>query len=89
MIEQRALMVELPAVTEALRSLQLPVEVVTGGRDLVVPPRAASTVAAAVPGARLTTIPGAGHFVARDDPVGLAAVIRRAAGSPGSSGPPE
>ncbi len=76
MIEQRALLDELPAVTAALGSLSLPVAVVCGQWDLVVPPRAAATLARAIPGARLTTVARAGHFVARDDPDSLADVIR-------------
>ncbi len=86
MIEQQALVDELPAVTDALGSLRLPVAVVCGEWDLVVPPRAAASLASAVPGARLTVVPRAGHFVARDDPGVLAAVIRDTARPAGSSG---
>jgi pimeloyl-ACP methyl ester carboxylesterase len=82
-IEQRALMDELPAVTAALGSVKVPVEVVSGDWDLVVPPRAAVALARALPRAQLTMVPRAGHFVARDAPETLAAVIRRSAG-PGS-----
>lgn len=85
MIEQRALLEELPVVTGALGSVEVPVDVVAGEWDLVVPPRAAVSLARAIPGARLTLVARAGHFVARDDPVALAAVIRRATG--GSSTP--
>jgi 3-oxoadipate enol-lactonase len=80
MVEQRALVEELPAVSGALGSLDLPVEVAAGEWDLVVPPRAAVSLTQAIGGARLTLVPRAGHFVARDDPAALAAVIRRAAG---------
>lgn len=76
MIEQQALLDELPVVTAALGSLALPVAVVCGQWDLVVPTRAAASLAAAIPGARLTIVPRAGHFVARDDPETLAQVIR-------------
>ena len=79
MIEQRALTGELPAVTAALGHLDLPVAVVTGGRDLVVPPGAARTLAGGILGAELTVLPEAGHFVARDDPEALAEVVRRTA----------
>ena len=53
--------------------------VVTGDWDVVVPPRAAVSLARAIPGAELTLLPRAGHFVARDDPQGLADVITRSA----------
>ena len=76
MVEQRALTEELPAVGEALGELSLPVAVVSGQWDLVVPPRAAETLARRIPGAELTILPRAGHFVARDDPHALAGVIR-------------
>ena len=37
------------------------------------------TLARAIPGAGLTLLPRAGHFVARDAPEGLAEVIRTSA----------
>jgi pimeloyl-ACP methyl ester carboxylesterase len=77
MIEQRALMDELPSVTAALGDLAVPVAVVGGAWDLVVRPEAAETLAKAIPGAELIMFPRAGHFVARDAPEALAEVIRR------------
>ncbi len=76
MVEQRALTNELPAVVAALDRLDLPVAVVSGQWDLVVPPGAAETLARAIPGAELVFLARAGHFVARDDPSSLAEVIR-------------
>ncbi len=88
MVEQRALLDELPVVERALGSLRLPVAVVCGEWDLVVPPRAAVSLARAVPGATLTVVPRSGHFVARDDPGVLAGVVRDLAGPGGApSGP--
>jgi pimeloyl-ACP methyl ester carboxylesterase len=82
-IEQRALVQEMPSVTALLPSLTLPVAVVSGDWDVVVPPRAAVTLARSIPGAELTFLPRSGHFAARDHPQGLADVIRRTA-SPSS-----
>ncbi len=79
MVEQRALTEELPDVVAALGDLSVPVAVVAGRWDLVVPPRAAVSLARAIPGARLVVLPRAGHFVARDDPDGLVEVIRETA----------
>jgi pimeloyl-ACP methyl ester carboxylesterase len=76
MIEQRAIEAELPAVTGALGALDLPVAVVSGTWDLVVPPRAAVSLTRAIPGAELTLLPRTGHFVARDSPEALADVVR-------------
>ena len=81
MVEQRALVSELPAVVATLGRLSVPVAVVAGGWDLVVPPRAASSLAHAIPGAELTVLPRAGHFLARDEPEALATIVRRGARS--------
>ncbi len=53
-----------------LPALDLPVLVVHGGRDPVCPPGAARALAAAIPGARLALLPGAGHapFLSRPEP---------------------
>ncbi len=79
MIEQQAIVDEMPLVTAALGRLELGVAVVHGEWDLVVPPRAAVTLARAIAGAELTLLPRAGHFVVRDDPHSLAKVIRGSA----------
>ena len=66
-------------VTAALGRLTVPTAVVMGEWDLVVRPSSARTLAAAVPGAELVAVPAAGHFVARDAPGVLAAVVTRMA----------
>jgi pimeloyl-ACP methyl ester carboxylesterase len=68
---------ELPTVQAALSGLDLPVAVVCGTWDLVVPARAAVSLARAVPGAELHLLPRTGHFVARDSPQALVEVVRR------------
>ena len=73
--EQRALMEELPVVTDHLADVAVPTVVVTGSWDVVVPPSAARTLADAIPGARLVSLPGVGHFPARDVPAQLADLI--------------
>jgi pimeloyl-ACP methyl ester carboxylesterase len=87
MIEQRAIEAELPAVAAALGALDLPVAVVSGTWDLVVPPRAAVSLVRAIPGAELTLLPRTGHFVARDSPEALADVVRRSVRA-GAEAPP-
>ncbi|HEY1988541.1 MAG TPA: alpha/beta hydrolase [Acidimicrobiales bacterium] len=85
MSEQRALLDELPAVTASLAEIRVPTAVVAGSWDVVVPPSAARSLAAAIPGAELVIIPEVGHFVARDASSILAEVIidtDRRAGSP-------
>ena len=75
--EQRALLRELPDVTAALGRIRVPTAVVVGEWDLVVRPSAGRTLAAVVRGAELVELARAGHFVARDAPEALAAVIAR------------
>jgi pimeloyl-ACP methyl ester carboxylesterase len=89
MIEQRAIVVELPSVTAALGRLSAPVAVVSGEWDVVVPPRAAVSLARSIRGSELVLLPRAGHFVARDDPTGLLDVIRRSARSESDGWGPE
>jgi pimeloyl-ACP methyl ester carboxylesterase len=73
--EQRALLAELPAVTAALTGVAVPTTVVAGMWDVVVSPRAARSLTAAIPGAELVVIPDIGHFVARDASPLLATLI--------------
>ena len=47
---------------------RVPVTVVTGDRDRVVPPQLGTELAAEIPGARLVTVPGAGHAVMLERP---------------------
>jgi pimeloyl-ACP methyl ester carboxylesterase len=54
---------------EALRALgEVPVVVVTGDRDRVVPIRQSESLAAAIPGAELLKVPGAGHVIMLERP---------------------
>ena len=73
--EQRALLAELSSVTAALKEIRVPTSVVTGMWDMVVPPRAARSLTAAIPGAQLVAIPDTGHFIARDASGLLAEVV--------------
>jgi pimeloyl-ACP methyl ester carboxylesterase len=75
--EQRALIEELPDVVEALGRIRVPTAVVVGEWDLVVRPSSGRTLAASIPDAELVELPRAGHFLARDAPEALAAVVTR------------
>jgi 2-succinyl-6-hydroxy-2,4-cyclohexadiene-1-carboxylate synthase len=64
----------LPSLWDRLSELTLPVELIVGERDAKF--RAtAEQMLAALPDARLHTIPGAGHAVHLEDPAAVAAVI--------------
>ncbi len=73
--EQRALLDELPTVDRILGDIVVPTTVLAGAWDLVVPPSAARSLHAAIPGAQLVVLPGVGHFVARDAPDAVVAAI--------------
>lgn len=75
--EQRALVAEIGDVEAAIGGVRVPVAVVTGTHDLVVPPAASAELAAAIPGAELVVAARTGHFVARDAPAALAGAVRR------------
>lgn len=66
--EQRALVDELQALREAVARVRLPVVVVAGTRDVVVPVKASARLAAEITGAQLVSVSGAGHFLPGDAP---------------------
>lgn len=54
--------------TGLLSAMSLPVLVITGEEDSVIPPAEAEALAEAIPGARLVTIPGSGHLPPIEQP---------------------
>jgi pimeloyl-ACP methyl ester carboxylesterase len=66
-----------------LAHVAVPTTVVVGSRDLLTPPRLGRAIAAAIPGARLVEVPGAGHMLPFEEPDLLAELIL-AAGSEGA-----
>ena len=75
--EQRALLSEIRDVESALGELDLPVEVISGTWDMIVPPAASRAIASRVPGAVIELVPGIGHFVPRDAPRAVASAVER------------
>ncbi len=75
MVEQRALLAELPTVEAALGEVRCPATVVTGQWDVVVRPSSGETLARALPRAELVALERSGHFAARDEPEAVAGVI--------------
>ncbi|BAJ28931.1 putative peptidase S33 family protein [Kitasatospora setae KM-6054] len=71
----------------------LPVLVLAGTKDLLTPPEYSEAIAAALPGARLVLVEGAGHLVMLERPGTvdreLAALLERAAGHAGTGPLPE
>ena len=59
----------------ALAGIGIPTLVVVGTEDALTPPADSEAMAAAIPGARLTTIPGAGHLSPMERPGAVAAAL--------------
>lgn len=55
-------------VTETVRKINIPVLVICGDDDKMTPPALSRYIADNVPGGKLALIPGAGHFVMKEDP---------------------
>ena len=85
-VEQRGLIEETPVIEAGLGALDLPVVVVAGRRDVVVPPRAADELAAALPRSELIWLAG-GHLLPWQAAAEVADVIARVAAdaAPGSA----
>ena len=74
-IEQRALVYELPGLAAGMAWIQVPTAVLVGGADHVVPPASGERLAASIPGARLTCLAGVGHLLAHEQPEVVAAAV--------------
>ncbi|MGI8661902.1 MAG: alpha/beta fold hydrolase [Acidimicrobiales bacterium] len=64
---------------EGRKTISVPTTVVVGTRDTMTPPGLARGMAAAIPGARLVTIAGAGHMLPLEATDQIAALIEEAA----------
>jgi pimeloyl-ACP methyl ester carboxylesterase len=72
---QRA-MAARPDSFDTLRAVSVPALVVVGAEDAISPPADAQAMADAIPGARLVTIPDAGHLTAVEAPDAFASAVR-------------
>jgi pimeloyl-ACP methyl ester carboxylesterase len=61
---------------ETLPTIDVPTLVLVGAEDVLTPPAEAATMAAAIPGARLDVIPGAGHLANLENPDAVNAAWR-------------
>ncbi len=59
-----------------LPTITVPALVVVGEHDAITPPADAAAMAAGIPGARLVTIPGAGHLSPMENPRAVNAALR-------------
>ena len=64
-----------PALPGLMAGVSNPVLIVTGDDDRIVPAECATRYEEAIPGARLTVLPGAGHAVDLEQPTALASAV--------------
>jgi 3-oxoadipate enol-lactonase len=69
-------MMARPDSTATLATITVPTLVVAGEEDTISTPNEARGIAAAVPGARLVTIPGAGHLSSLEQPAAFSRAVR-------------
>jgi pimeloyl-ACP methyl ester carboxylesterase len=62
-VEQRALLRELPELERQLARIAVPTAILAGSEDRMVPPPAARALAQRIPSARLIELPGVGHLL--------------------------
>lgn len=60
-----------PDSTPTLSRIRVPTLVVVGAEDVLTPPSVARAMQAAIPGARLAEVPGAGHLANLEEPEGF------------------
>ena len=70
-----AAMRDRPDSTPALASIGVPALIVVGEQDVLTPPSESQAMAAAIAGARLVTVPGAGHLAPMERPRAVAAAL--------------
>ncbi|MGE0857599.1 MAG: alpha/beta fold hydrolase BchO [Gammaproteobacteria bacterium] len=68
---------DLDTLARQLPRLTVPLDLVVGSRDAMVPPEQAERVAGRVAGARVTGLIGLGHLAHEEDPAAVARIIER------------
>lgn len=66
-----------PDVTGLLPQISVPALLIVGQHDEITPPPEMASVAAAVPGAELVIVPGAGHMTTMENPTAVNAALAR------------
>mgnify|MGYP001011449267 CR=1 FL=1 len=64
-----------PDATPVLPTIACPTLVAVGEADLLTPPEQSAEIAAAIPGATLHRLPGAGHLLTMEQPAAVAALL--------------
>jgi len=74
-VEQRALVREVPDLDAVLHLIQAPTSVIMGEKDFMVPPRVGRELAERIPRAECTLVPGAGHVMPVEAPEAVATAV--------------
>lgn len=86
LIEQRALVAQMPTLDSVLPAVAVPTIVLAGRRDRVIPPATPHLLADRIAGARLRVVPAVGHQLPLDAPDAVAhAVLDLLCGRPAVS----
>jgi pimeloyl-ACP methyl ester carboxylesterase len=75
--EQRSLLDELHLLAPTLSSVKVPVAILHGGADRVVPSPVAAMLASTIPGAEARVLAGAHHLLPLDHPQEVAEAVRK------------
>ena len=67
----------MPDSTPLLAQVTVPTLVITGAEDEMIPVEESRRMAAAIPGAKLVVIPGAGHLANLEQPEAFNAALNR------------
>jgi pimeloyl-ACP methyl ester carboxylesterase len=74
-VEQRAMLAEVPGLVARLGGIPVPTIVVAGQRDRLVPLTTARALASAIPGAELRVVAGAGHDLPLEAPDAVVSAV--------------
>jgi pimeloyl-ACP methyl ester carboxylesterase len=77
-VEQRALVHELPILESRLSLIAAPATIVIGSRDRIVPPRSARRLSEQIPQAELVVLERAGHLLPLQNASRLAEIVAQA-----------
>jgi pimeloyl-ACP methyl ester carboxylesterase len=86
LVEQRAMLTELPGLVAGLPGIDVPTMVLAGERDHLVPLNTARALASALPAAQLRILAGAGHDLPLEAPEAVASAIVELVGRVGIVG---
>lgn len=76
-VRQQQAIIDRPDQSDRLSTIDVPVTIVAGEADAIIPPERAREMAAVIPGARLEMLPATGHMVTMERPDRTSEILRR------------